>query len=800
MVTSRFDETTATNQTITGLGTYYASEFNENVVDSIVTSGLVMNLDAGSVSSYPGIGITWTDLSGNGNNGTFGTFPTTPTYNSANNGSIVFDGTDDKVDCGNSATLQITQGTISAWIKADSANVGFNGIITKQLAWSLFVKDNILISYDWGNATERSTGITVGNGTWNHVAMTFTETVGTPSNNAIIYVNGSPVLTTTVKHSAQTAPVQIGDGNNTSQNFGGNIAQASVYNRVLSAKEILRNYNAAIGRFGPFLSNPLIANVFPPYENVYDEFAGVLYGSGQGTFMRQKTDNTLTVYNEINEVGLDESYSITPELVLTNDGGTATFQIFAYNVLEGTQLYYEIVDSPVAYVTSGLALNLDAGNIASYPGSGTTWTDISGNGKNGTLILGPTYSSANGGSIVFDGANDYVNIGVNKGVNEFSGDFTVSVWIMVDPSSIAFGNIIGDYFTNSISTTNEWQLMMGTGAQITLYRVGRGYIFNSIPSGYATNTWINVTISRIDSTLSLYSNGNLLATTPSSQEIFGTNTGNFNIGIDGNNTSEPFKGKIANVMIYKNKGLSESEVLQNFNALKDRFYPSIVTSGLVINLDAGNASSYPGSGTTWTDLSGNGNNGTLTLGPTYSSANNGSIVFDGTNDHVIATRPSSIVTGGEITISLWAKWLSTGTDTSTIQVLIDNDHRNSPLQGFVIQDRPDLGKSLTFSSKPDINGAVSTFVVGDGSWHHIAGTCDGSTVKLYIDGNLNAQVSQSGGLATVQPNITLGRWQGAGSPARHLNGNIAQASIYNRALSASEVLQNFNALKGRFGL
>jgi len=214
---------------------------------SIVTSGLVMNLDAGNTSSYSGSGTTWTDLSGNNNTGTL---INGPTYSSANSGFIVFDGTDDKVDCGNASSLQITQGTISAWIKADSGNVGFNGIITKQLAWSLFVKDNILISYDWGNAAERTTGITVGNGTWKNVAMTFTETVGTPSNNAIIYVNGSPVLTTTVKHVNQTAPVQIGDGNNTSQNFGGNVSQTLIYNRALSASEVLQNYNALRGRYG----------------------------------------------------------------------------------------------------------------------------------------------------------------------------------------------------------------------------------------------------------------------------------------------------------------------------------------------------------------------------------------------------------------------------------------------------------------------------------------------------------------------------------------------------------------------
>jgi hypothetical protein len=309
IVTSEFNEVVGGNTRVSGLGTYYASEFNENVpYIAAVTSGLVLDLDAGNTTSYPGSGTTWTDLSGSGNNGTllFG-----PTYSSANNGYIVFDGTDDKVDCGNSATLQITQGTISAWIKADSANVGFNGIITKQLAWSLFVKDNILISYDWGNTAERTTGITVGNGTWNNVAMTFTETVGTPSNNAIIYVNGSPVLTTTVKHVNQTAPVQIGDGNNTSQNFGGNIAQASVYNRVLSASEILQNFNALATRFNPSTTNTKLsisANVFAPYEPVYDEFAGVLFGPGQGTFMRQEVTGNVIVYNEIDEIGLDPIY------------------------------------------------------------------------------------------------------------------------------------------------------------------------------------------------------------------------------------------------------------------------------------------------------------------------------------------------------------------------------------------------------------------------------------------------------------------------------------------------------------
>lgn len=224
--------------------------------------------------------------------------------------------------------------------------------------------------------------------------------------------------------------------------------------------------------------------------------------------------------------------------------------------------------------------------------------------------------------------------------------------------------------------------------------------------------------------------------------------------------------------------------------------PRIVTDGLVFCVDAADANSYPGSGTTWTDLSGNGNNGTLTNGPTYSSANKGSIVFDGTNDYVIATRPSSIVTSGSITICLWAKWTTTGTTTSTIQTLIDNNHFSPPVQGFVIQDRPDLSKSLTFTTQPNSAGVQSTFQVGDGTWRYIIGTNDQTTTKLYINGSFNAQVSQSG-LATVQSNISIGYWQY--TPSRYLNGNVSLVQIYNRALSATEVAQNYNATKGRYG-
>jgi hypothetical protein len=149
---------------------------------------------------------------------------------------------------------------------------------------------------------------------------------------------------------------------------------------------------------------------------------------------------------------------------------------------------------------------------------------------------------------------------------------------------------------------------------------------------------------------------------------------------------------------------------------------------------------------------------------------------------------------------MYAKWTTVGTTTSTIQALIDNNHNATPMQGFFIQDRPDLSQRLTFSVRPSATTQVtSSFVVGNGNWYHITGTNDGTTSRLYINGVLDASVTESGGVATVQPNITIARWQGGGG-SRHMNGSVGQVFLYNRALSASEVLQNYAASKGRFKL
>jgi hypothetical protein len=205
-------------------------------------------------------------------------------------------------------------------------------------------------------------------------------------------------------------------------------------------------------------------------------------------------------------------------------------------------------------VTSGLALNLDAGNTASYPGSGTTWTDLSGNGNNGTLISGPTFDSANGGSIVFDGTNDYVNFSTySQPPYLTTTSFTWSIWLLYFGSSAGNGVILG----SRAGATSEFTKLTPTNFEYYPNNTG-----NNIPS----SVWVNITLVKNGTTLLYYQNNILVASNSSSQE---KPSKPFYIASDPS-SGEYFGGKISTVSVY-NRALSAAEVAQNFNTLRGRY-------------------------------------------------------------------------------------------------------------------------------------------------------------------------------------------------------------------------------------
>jgi len=228
--------------------------------------------------------------------------------------------------------------------------------------------------------------------------------------------------------------------------------------------------------------------------------------------------------------------------------------------------------------------------------------------------------------------------------------------------------------------------------------------------------------------------------------------------------------------------------------------PNIVEDGLVLALDAANTKSYPGSGTTWFDRSGNGNNGTLTNGPTFTSANGGSIGFDGVNDYVDTITQLQFDRLNPFTLSAWFN-----TSNASNNQIINNE--NSSYRGYQLSINTDSKLSLFLRNTIDSNflgvRVLSNFPTN--SWNYVVGTYNGSSdangIKLYTNGieQLIEVVGNNLTQTTISNETT---WIGRRRPATQgpFNGNISQVSIYNRALSASEILQNYNATKGRYGL
>jgi hypothetical protein len=218
-----------------------------------------------------------------------------------------------------------------------------------------------------------------------------------------------------------------------------------------------------------------------------------------------------------------------------------------------------------------------------------------------------------------------------------------------------------------------------------------------------------------------------------------------------------------------------------------------VTNGLVFYLDAANRRSYSGSGTTWIDLSGNGNNGTLSGSPTFSSSNGGSIVFDGVDDNISCSNNASINLiefGGSV-----IAWFKTNINASgSINGSLISKMTNTYSNGYWLTKYDDkLRMSLFGTGTLEMIGVKN---IADNLWHCAVGVWTPTQLNLYIDGILDKTQSYNFTFTTATTPLYIARHIVSGEG--YFNGNISSVSIYNRALTADEVRQNFDACKGRY--
>lgn len=219
----------------------------------------------------------------------------------------------------------------------------------------------------------------------------------------------------------------------------------------------------------------------------------------------------------------------------------------------------------------------------------------------------------------------------------------------------------------------------------------------------------------------------------------------------------------------------------------------IVTNGLVLNYDAAQLLSYPTTGTTITDLSGNSNNGTLVNGVGFNSSNGGSLVFDGVNDYQTGNISNlGLNANGTFTVECILKYNNTsGTQNPlTLTGISNNSVQIGIISGANIVWKYGGTTVITYSAPPA------------GNIYTISVSITPTLVNVYINGILNntnnSPVLQTGAL-TYLYNSGYST-SGTLTPSSYFNGNIYQTRIYNRVLSATEVLQNFNANKSRYGL
>ena len=426
-----------------------------------------------------------------------------------------------------------------------------------------------------------------------------------------------------------------------------------------------------------------------------------------------------------------------------------------------------------------MTLYLDASQVISYPTTMSTWYDISGYNYKASLVNGPTFNSSYG-SITFDGSDDY-------GVFTGTGGDILSSASRSDRTATWEGIVRFSTSTGANAVTTKWDNTTGMNWWFGRYpsntvhlalMTSAGYqpLYSSTTIGSSTTQFQYIAVTTSGSNYVFYINGVNAGS--------GTYSGTWDapdfdtpVTIGAQNTSTGgaalFGGDMSKVRLY-NKTLSAAEVAQNY------YGGPIVTSGLIFAVDAGNLVSYPKTGTSTYNLTGSSNNGTLINGTGFSSTNGGTWTFDGTDDGI---NIGTLTPTGGATFEAWI-WLETG--NTNYGAIFAN--WGSSADAFWVGTYPSSDYIQIYFNG---NLIISTISLPFNTWMLLTVTNDVNNVRSYINGALTN--TASGTLVSANGVTSIG--YDTNRTNYPFKGNISNAKIYNRALTAAEVQQNYNATK-----
>ncbi len=439
------------------------------------------------------------------------------------------------------------------------------------------------------------------------------------------------------------------------------------------------------------------------------------------------------------------------------------------------------VNSGPSASPDGLIYCLDPANPRSYPGTGTGVTELSRISANPTLNSGVTYYANPKGYFEFDGVNDNIPFTLTN----FGTTTTVEIWMKMKAfvNGMPFGFNSYDVYAGSSGmgfNTAAGDIYGLTSTQVTnlgLLNQWKHYVFEMRSDVSYTNN--KIYINGQSQTLSQVSTAE-----NAGNRTFNSGSGRISCWLQDNNYHQPMD--IALFRVY-NRALTQAEITNNYNAFRKRFFPdeNIISNGLVLYLDAAINRSYSGTGITEYSVSGIGSTAILTNGPTYKTANSGSFTLDGVDDYIFAPIDTNLFST-EATMIIWLKNTNANSGIGFVGFSqgTSNDHYPWPDgAAYISTFRNNRIGPITLSST--INRALP---------HMVSITTDSSNWKLYQNATLQHTTSSAG-------IVYLSRFTiGSSALSYFYGGEVYAFMIYNRALSADEILQNYNAFKGRYGL
>jgi hypothetical protein len=452
---------------------------------------------------------------------------------------------------------------------------------------------------------------------------------------------------------------------------------------------------------------------------------------------------------------------------------------------------------------SNLKLHLDSSNPNSYSGAGTTWYDLSGNGNNATLFNSPIYSSSYDGILQFDDVSlEYATI-PNIGTLSI---WSVEVWFRLTTALTGkVTSIISNQFNNSVLNFSIGTNNMPTNSNLAVgfYNVSNGGWKTTAGFVPVVGNWYQVVGTYDGTTVRQYVNGvasgGTLTTSVSSQS--GGEIRMMRRWDETLLTSNLVDGDLAIVNIYDSV-ISSNQVLESYNNTYSRFIDPItpVMSNIVLYYDPSNLSSYSGSGTTINDLSGNGRNGTMT-NITFTSPY---FTYNGTSSSVSIADNALLEPGsGSWTMEVWLNQSVSGNDVvlgkfdnGGLSIDVSYSIRTIGTAYYAQIGSGSGSGSNLFVNSTSYTGSLNT-------WYQIVyvfkngGT---KTLETFVNGVSIGSVNHnlSSILNSTNP-LYLGSYNG-GEFSQWFDGKIGITRLYNTSLTSTQVLQNFNADKSKYGL